>query len=162
MNCLKHPSVETELACGRCGRPICTRCMVMTPSGQRCRDCANVRRPPMYEVGALFLARGIAAAIGVGLVGGFLWALIQPLLASFLGFFILLLAMGLGYVMGEAVARATNRKRGYALQLAAAFGIVVAYFVRNLLLVGALVIPTDIFGYLSVAIGIFVAINPLR
>ncbi|MGI8552068.1 MAG: hypothetical protein ACR2PL_14980 [Dehalococcoidia bacterium] len=112
----------------------------------------------MYVVGPLILARGSAAAAGVGLVGGGIWAFLPRIL----GFFIFFLAAGLGYAMAEAVGRATNRKRGFALQLVAAFGVVLAYLVRNLLAVHALIVPTDIFGFLAVAIAVVVAINPLR
>lgn len=33
------------LSCGRCERPICTRCVVMGPAGPRCAECGrqNVR-----------------------------------------------------------------------------------------------------------------------
>ncbi len=39
--CYRHPKVATNLACGRCGRPVCTRCVVLGPAGPRCPDCAR-------------------------------------------------------------------------------------------------------------------------
>lgn len=46
--CKRHPAIETGLKCGRCGTPICPRCMVYTPVGVRCPDCA---RTPVPTVG---------------------------------------------------------------------------------------------------------------
>ncbi|HTE87066.1 MAG TPA: hypothetical protein VK821_20335 [Dehalococcoidia bacterium] len=158
VECATHPGVETMLRCGRCGKPICPRCMVMTPGGQRCRECANLRPPPAYDVKAVIKLRAAGAAVGVGLVAGVLWSL----LPRFVGLFVFLLAAGLGYVMAEAIQRVTNRKRGYVLQITAGFGILLAYFVRNYLLHGVPVVIGDIYGYLAVAIAVMVAISPLR
>jgi hypothetical protein len=113
----------------------------------------------MYEVGPLMLARAAAVAAVLGVAGGFVWRY----LPGFLGLFILLFAVGYGYVMGAAISRATNRKRGYALQVIAGFGVLLAYFLRNYLAFGALVLPgIDIFGWLSLAIAILVAASALR
>lgn len=40
--CYKHPKNATNLKCGRCDRPICTKCTVIGPSGVRCRECAKL------------------------------------------------------------------------------------------------------------------------
>ncbi len=158
LECATHPGVQTNLRCGRCEKPICPRCMIMTPGGQRCRECANLRPPPAYDVSALLKLRAAAAAAAVGAVAGVLWTLVPP----FLGLFVFLLAAGLGYLMAEVVGRAANRKRGYGLQLIAGFGILFAYFVRNFILRGVPVLPGDLFGYIAVAVAILVAISPLR
>jgi hypothetical protein len=159
MQCATHPSVETELACSRCGVPICPRCLVQTDVGARCRSCANVRRVPTYDVPVLFLARGIAAAAVSGVVLGVAWHILLPFNTGFL--FGFLVALGLGYAVGEAVSLAANRKRGPTLQGIAAAGVVVAYLVRNALF-GDLIPANDVFGYVVVAVGIMVAIGRLR
>lgn len=49
--CYKHKKEPTLLSCGRCERPICTKCAKMGPAGPRCPDCAkhNVAvRPGAY------------------------------------------------------------------------------------------------------------------
>ena len=66
MQCATHPSVETELACSRCGKPICPRCLVITPVGARCRECARLRRLPTYRLGTVFILRGLGAALAAG------------------------------------------------------------------------------------------------
>ena len=43
--CHKHAKEATRVTCGRCERPICTRCAVPGPVGVRCRDCARNRVP---------------------------------------------------------------------------------------------------------------------
>jgi len=133
---------------------------VQTPVGARCRECARVRRLPTYHISATFLLRGLGAALVAGAVLGLLWRLLFPFgFGFFFGFFV---ALGLGYAVGESVSLATNRKRGPPLQVIAAAGVVVAYFVRNLLS-GEGVIPTDdLFGYVVVGVGVAVAIGRLR
>jgi hypothetical protein len=113
--CAAHPQVETYLRCGRCETPICPRCLVMTPVGARCRDCARLRRLPMFDVKPIHYLRGLAAGIAVAAVGAVVLASIPRL-----GFFGLLLLAGLGYLVGEAATAAANRKRGTGLALAAA------------------------------------------
>jgi membrane associated rhomboid family serine protease len=41
--CYRHPGRETNVACSMCGRPICPDCMISTPVGMRCPECARDR-----------------------------------------------------------------------------------------------------------------------
>ncbi|RYG85913.1 zinc-ribbon domain-containing protein, partial [bacterium] len=41
MRCYRHPKVATNLSCGRCERPVCTRCAINGPAGIRCPECAR-------------------------------------------------------------------------------------------------------------------------
>jgi membrane associated rhomboid family serine protease len=41
--CYRHPSRETGVSCSACDRPICTDCMIPTPVGMRCPECAKQR-----------------------------------------------------------------------------------------------------------------------
>ncbi|MDZ4277860.1 MAG: hypothetical protein U1B78_01845 [Dehalococcoidia bacterium] len=167
MQCATHPSVETELACGKCGKPICPRCLHHTPVGARCRQCANIRRLPTYQISAGYLARGAGAAAGAGAVLGVVWGVLLPFgPAFFLG---LLVGLGLGYAIGEAVSMATNRKAGPPLQAVAAGGVVVAYLVRSALLASALrnvalieIVTNDVFGYIVAILGVVVAMSRVR
>jgi hypothetical protein len=162
MQCATHPNVETELACGRCGKPICPRCLVYTPVGVRCCDCAQVRRIPTYNVSLAYLLRGIGAAGAMGAAIGGLWALLLPQATRAYGFYVLFLALGIGYAIGESVSWATNRKRGPTLQGIAAAGVILAYLVHNLV-AGLDIIPRDdIYGYVLTGIAIVIAIGRLR
>lgn len=162
MRCATDPSVETELTCGRCGKPICPRCLVQTPVGARCRDCAQLRRIPTYEIKPAFLLRSIAAALVVGAAAGGVWFFVAPPDRRGFAYVSLFVALGIGYAVGEAVSWASNRKRGAALQGIAAFGVVLAYFVRNLVDAAGPIPPNDIFGYVTVGLAIVVAIGRLR
>ena len=39
--CYRHKHIKTELSCGRCGRYLCHKCVVLGAAGPRCRDCAR-------------------------------------------------------------------------------------------------------------------------
>jgi hypothetical protein len=72
--CFKHPKVATNLSCGRCERPICTKCAVIGANGVRCRECAkhNVAMRPgavVHEV-----KRGLFSILRLGPWG--IWILI--------------------------------------------------------------------------------------
>jgi hypothetical protein len=43
--CHKHKKETTRVSCGRCERPICTRCVVVGPAGVRCQACAKNKVP---------------------------------------------------------------------------------------------------------------------
>ncbi len=109
--CSYHPGVETRLRCSRCGKPICPRCGVRTPVGLRCPDCAGVRGLPTYATGSTVLGKAAAAGLSVALVVGLIWGR-----APDWGFHLALL---LGFGVAEAIAWASNAKRGRDLQLLA-------------------------------------------
>jgi len=167
MQCARHASVETELACGKCGTPICPRCLVHTPVGARCPTCANVRKLPQYQISAPYLARGFGAGIGVGGALGLVWGAVLPfspflLLAALVG-------LGLGYGVGEAVSFATNRKSGPPLQAAAVLGVLVAFAVRGAILASAIkgvdladIVRNDPFGWVALFLAVVVAIGRVR
>ncbi len=55
--CFKHKKEQTRVQCGRCERPICSKCMVMGPAGVRCKSCAKNRiairpRGVMHDLGS--------------------------------------------------------------------------------------------------------------
>jgi hypothetical protein len=133
--------------------------MVMTDVGARCPDCAPRRRLPQFEVGPIYLLRGLGAAVGVGVGLGLAWGLLLP---GDYGIFIAILAgLGLGYVAGEAVSTATNRKTAPALAVMAASAVVIAYFIRNIFWVEEL-LPSDLYGYIVTIVGMFAAAGRLR
>jgi hypothetical protein len=39
--CHKHKKEVTRVTCGRCEKPICPKCMVISPAGVRCNECAR-------------------------------------------------------------------------------------------------------------------------
>jgi hypothetical protein len=159
MQCARHPNIETGLTCGRCETPICPRCVVFTDVGARCPTCAPARKLPQFEIGPLYLLRGGTAALAAGAGLGAVWGVLLP---GRIGFFGLLLAALLGYLIAEAVSAATNRKSGTPLQVVAAGGVIAAYLTRNLVTGNELLPADDLFGYIAVIIAGAVAIRRLR
>ncbi len=157
--CARHPGVETVLRCGRCDTPICPRCLVQTPVGARCPTCANVRRLPTIDVSPAFLLRGIGGGIAAGLATGAVWGFFT---SGTFGFFLFLMAIGVGYVIAEAVSIAANRKRGLGLQIAAVGGVLVAYFVRNLIAADTLLPARDQWGFIALLVAAAYAWMRLR
>lgn len=131
----------------------------MTDVGGRCPDCAPRRRLPQFEVGPLYLLRGAAAALVAGAALGLAWGLLLP---GGYGFFGLFIGAGVGFGVGETVSLATNRKSGPALQVTAVLGVLLAYIIRNLLSVETVLPAGDLYGYITVAVGMIVATGRLR
>ncbi len=116
--CAKHPNVETSLRCNRCGKPICPQCAVHTPVGFRCEECVQAQRSVFYTAGiGDYAVAGLVALVLATIVG-----YIMTLLGWFFALFLGPLAGGL---IGEAVFRATGRKRGRQMWLLAAAALVV-------------------------------------
>ncbi|MGZ4153557.1 MAG: rhomboid family intramembrane serine protease [Actinomycetota bacterium] len=42
--CYRHPNVPTGVHCTRCGRPICTECMIPAAVGYQCPECVTQAR----------------------------------------------------------------------------------------------------------------------
>jgi hypothetical protein len=131
--CQRHAGVETVLRCGRCEAPICPRCMVHTPGGIRCPDCARLRRPVMYELSATDYLRAAGAAAAAALPIGFIGAIVLPPTPR-AGIFLHAIAhfagVGAGALIAEAMSRATRNKRGMAMQLIAVAAVVLAGALR--------------------------------
>jgi len=161
MKCAAHPRVETNLRCGKCGKPICPKCMVETPVGARCPECARLYKLPTYRVSTAYYLRAIGTALGMAIVCGVIWGVVNLFLPFF--FLNLLLGAGVGYAIGEVVGLAVNRKRGRGLAAVAGAGVAISYLVSILLFSS---LPFGLFPILlalaSVALGIFIAVTRLR
>ena len=127
MFCAEHPSVETVLRCSRCEKPICPKCLVFTPVGARCRECARVQAPPVYTVGTTQYLRALGAGLGSAVLIGLVWAFIPAIT-----FFLLWTVLFVGYAIGEAISRAANRKRGPGLMTIAVFSVLLAFMFSRL------------------------------
>jgi hypothetical protein len=167
MKCATHNDVETGLACGKCGTPICPKCLVETPVGARCRECANIRRLPTYNIRPVQYAKAVAAGLAIAIVVGVAWAWLR--IAVQIPFFglmtALLLAAGAAYVIAEVVSRVINRKRGVPLQVIAGACFVLSYLVSNVWLSGnalTFFASFNLIDILIVIVGIAVSTARLR
>jgi hypothetical protein len=134
MKCATHPDVETNLTCSKCGKPICPKCLVQTPVGARCRDCAQLTRLPTYHVSASYYLRAGLVAFGMAIVCGIVWGLINEIIGLRIPLSInLLLAPAFGYAIGEVISLATNRKRGTGLAVVGSIAVVISYAITILI-----------------------------
>lgn len=114
MRCANHPSVETHLRCSKCGKPICPKCVIPTPVGGRCRQCAGLRRAPMFTVGPSLFARAFVSGWAAATLAGLVWAS----LGGAFGLASLLLLL-VGYVVGDAVSRGARGRVSRSLSILA-------------------------------------------
>jgi hypothetical protein len=124
--CANHPNEETYVRCSRCEKPICARCRVRTPVGFRCFDCANLQVLPTYAIGAEYYIKaaifGFAAAGAAGVLMGLFPA------------FEFWAALIMGIAVPEAVAIASNQKRGPGLQMVAVAAVVFGFALSRVVL----------------------------
>jgi hypothetical protein len=109
----------------------------------------------MYQVSRGYMARGFGAAIVAGVVGGIVLAFAVPFLGDFYGG---IAVAGVGYLVGEAISRATNYKRGTPLVVASVVGMVVALVAFLAVLGGT---PT-LFELLGLGAGTYYAVTRVR
>lgn len=156
VNCPRHPAVETALRCSRCETPICPRCLVQTPVGARCRDCARIVKSPIYTLSGAHLARAGVAAVAGGIVMGLIWGFV--LLPFTFGFLSIFLGAALGYGFTRAMEYATGRKRGPVVVAFAIGGIVLAWAMLPLFVP----MRVALYGLVAVGIGAYLAYTSLR
>ena len=121
--CYRHPSRETAVSCANCERPICTDCMVYTPVGIKCPDCARQPRSALVRLKPDRAARAIAAAFFGGLAMGLGIVFLQ----GWGLFFALILGWLVGIGMANLVLWASGRFRGPTTGYIAVGGAVWAY-----------------------------------
>jgi len=170
--CATHKDVETYLRCGKCDTPICPKCMVQTPVGARCKDCAQLRPLPQYQVSGTRYVRAAGAALGAALVVGGIWGLIPSM--PFLNFIV---AYGAGWVVGEATYRAAGYRSSRGLKILAGSCVVLAYLVSvGMVLVVTMGVPLgalpriglarllrlDPYLLITLAVGVFSAVTRIR
>ena len=158
MKCATHPDIETNLRCGKCDKPICPKCMVQTPVGARCRECARLYRLPTYRVSTVYYVRAAFTAIGAAAVCGMLWGLLENLIPFFY-IFNIIIGGAVGYACAEVISLAVNRKRGTGLAVIAGAAVLLSYMV-------AIIVPWGFrfafFDLLAIAAGIVVAASRIR
>ncbi len=160
MKCTYHPNVETELRCGKCGKPICPKCMVQTPVGARCPECARLQKLPTFHITKKYYSRAILVAVGMAFAFGAAWWAARAVMPFI--YFNFLLAAGFGYSIGELISISVNRKRGRGLAFIAALSVVGGYPIYSLFFGGYLLWGFSIFAPLAVALGVWIAVNRVR
>ena len=67
--CYRHPDRPGGVGCQRCGRPICTQCMVPASVGYQCPDCTHARPQKVLTGPAAFGRAGSDVIVGKVIAG---------------------------------------------------------------------------------------------
>jgi len=156
VQCARDPEVETALRCSRCETPICPKCLVQTPVGARCRDCAKILRNPIYTLNTPQLIRGVLAAVIGGAIMGAIWYFV--LLPFTYGFLSIFVGAGLAWVFTKLMNFATGLKRGPTVVALASAGILIAWGIQ----LAFLPLRIALYGLIAAGIGIYLAYQNLR
>ncbi len=167
--CANHPRVETLVSCSKCDKPICPKCMIFTPVGARCRECAQLRRLPQFEMRGEVRVRVLGTAAAIAILGGGALGILH--LASF-G---LIMSMILGFAIGEALSRVSGRKQGREMEVIAGVTLVLTMIVATTVLfltaghvspgaavAGAMTTLTGVYSLLGLALGVVLAVGRVR
>ncbi len=157
MRCATHPDIETNLRCGKCDKPICPKCMVQTPVGARCRECARLYRLPTYRMSTQYYLRAAAAGIGMAIATGATWGFVSRFFPF--AYINWIIGAGIGFATAEAISRAVNKKRGTQLAVIAGVATGLSYLVAWLVPWGLRFNYLDI---LAIALGIFISVTRIR
>ena len=132
--------------------------------GARCPDCARVRQLPIFQLDGLTVAKAVVAAVVLAGSTGAAWGLLFFRVFS-IPYLPWLILLGIGFLTGEGISVAVNRKRGRVLQYIAAAGVVASYAVASVLAVSTLdpvvlrFLAPDLFTLLAIGVGAYVAAN---
>ena len=87
--------------------------MVQHPVGIRCPECGKPTVIPMWQISAGAYARGISAALALSIASLLLVVGIYWYIGDALGYYMSLgVIVGLGFLLGRAVKRATGGSEG--------------------------------------------------
>lgn len=128
--CANHPKRMTMVTCSECGKPLCPDCMVYSAVGIKCRECAKMPRSSLVTLKTGRMARAVAAGLGAGTAVGFVYYYILG--AGRFFFLIFFIAAGIGWLVGEAVIRASGYYHGVKTAAIAAASTVWAFVIPPL------------------------------
>lgn len=156
-HCNWHPSVETALSCGQCGRSMCTQCLVQVSVGIRCPECGKAAKMPTFDVQPTYYAKAAGVGVAVAIGGGVLWIIFNLIFGGF-GILSSIPALGVGYAAGELISRSVNAKRSRGLAYIAAGSVIGAYIIS---------LPfspatAGFFGLIVLAIAIYTAVQRVK
>jgi hypothetical protein len=150
--CANHPGVETSLRCNKCGKPICARCAIRTPTGYRCKECVRGQLKIFdtalwYDYVLGFITAGV-----LGFLASLLALFVSRL--SFIGWILIIIgAPTAGMVIAEGVRLVIKKRRSRALFIT----IAVAMVLGALPVIIIQLLSMNIFGLIFQGIYLFVA-----
>jgi hypothetical protein len=151
--CANHPGVETSLRCNKCGKPICAKCAVRTPTGYRCKECVRGQLKVFETAQWLDYALGFFTAGILSFLASLLVGLISGIAGIFAWFIIAFTAPTVGMGIAEAVRFVTRKHRSRPLFIT----VVVAVVLGALPAVILNLISFSLFGLIFQGIFLFIA-----
>ncbi len=151
--CANHPGVETSLRCNKCGKPICAKCAVRTPTGYRCKECVRGQQKIFVTAEWYDYILGFATAGLLSFLASLLVSLISGIAGIFAWFVIAAAAPTAGMAIAEAVRFVTRRHRSRPLFITVAIAVVLGALPAIILSL----IAFSLFGLIFQAIFLFVA-----
>lgn len=166
--------VETNISCARCGEPICPQCMVYTPVGNKCKDCASIGGPEMFKVGSGDIVRGallggvgaLVLGVVVGLAVWVLWniPLLEGLPAT-VWYIVIIVVNGAGaFAAGNGLRLVVGLKYANSLRVLAAVLALVCFVaeVGTAVALGIGLAVLNLPGLIGFAIGAYYAMNRFK
>jgi hypothetical protein len=150
--CANHPGVETTLRCNKCGKPICAKCAIRTPTGYRCKECVRGQlkifdTAMWYDYVLGFITAGV-----LGFLASLLALFVSGL--SFIGWILIIIgAPTAGMVIAEGVRLVIKKRRSRPLFIT----IAVAMVLGALPVIIGNLITFNLFGLIFQGIFLFIA-----
>jgi hypothetical protein len=123
--CANHPGVETSLRCNKCGKPICARCAIRTPTGYRCQECVRGQQKIFNTAGWVDYVLGFITAAVLSFLAGWLVILISGIAGLFGWIIVVIASPTAGMIIAEAVRFVTRKHRSRSLFITIAAAVVV-------------------------------------
>lgn len=159
ITCARHPDTPTRLFCSECGTPVCPQCLVSTPVGQKCPECAKQRKAAVRRGKPQQYVKGLSAGFGAAVLAAVVLANVY---GSGIRFFLAIITGFVGYGIAKAVLWGSENNRADPFRNAA-MGFAVAATVGAWLILGAslgqLFNITPLFTYAGAAYGVWIAFN---
>lgn len=123
--CANHPGVETSLRCNKCGKPICARCAIRTPTGYRCKECVRGQQKIFNTAGWVDYVLGFITAAVLSFLASLLMGLISGIAGLFGWLIVIIASPTAGMIIAEGVRFVTRKHRSRSLFITIAAAVVV-------------------------------------
>jgi hypothetical protein len=154
--CANHPGVETSLKCNRCGKPICAKCAIRTPTGYRCKECVRSQQGIFNTAVWTDYVLGVASAGILGFLASLLVILISGVAGIFGWILIIIGSPTVGIIIAEGIRFVTRKHRSRTLFISIAAAVVLGampVIIFNLLTGGVFgIIFQGIFLFLTIPV----------
>jgi hypothetical protein len=151
--CANHPGMETSLRCNKCGKPICAKCAVRTPTGYRCKECVRGQQKLFHTARWYDYALGIVTAGVLSFLASLLVGLISGIAGFFAWIIIIVATPTAGMVIAEVVRLVTRKHRARSLFIT----VVVAVVLGGLPAIVLNLVSFNLFGLIFQGIFLFIA-----